>query len=565
MNGFSKSQVISLVLVVGVTGSAFAQNQSDRRRQFVQGLLKTFIESQLPSDNNPSTRPGQPRPNQPRPGQPRPGQPARPGQTVQPGAPRPAGTPANASRATTAEMREASRLLALASDEMQQLVGALQTDMYRAQGVRQLLSLAFNVNSDAAVLSRRLARGSADEESLRADLRQLDQDWRTLEYRLAQIPNLSRTTLGHLERIRQYETKLATMFQVQTQIDIAAVTEQALAMNSSLRSLLEDIRYEITDVTTANRLLQEGRDTYDRLQQFIRTTRRTTTYEEVKRDYKVLADAWALYERHLRGVSNRFVQRQMQRINGYSLSIGDLLYIEHAEQINMEDLVYATKLLQRDTDMLLRKVNLKMLSELPAARRFAIESAGDFGSACQDLLEVMEAGDDVEVIRDTFLYAHDEWQRLNLSLQGIGSQPARQALRDVERSVGTLQTQLGIQFDFNRSEATELAVSLVTGARHMQEDMRDFFSRPNRYPRDFQTGSLQAAADFQATSRKLHTDLTSAEKLRTLKTSCESMSAAWKQLDAYLPSFNSSERAHLNRIRREVTPLVVQMQTLLTL
>ena len=129
---------------------------------------------------------------------------------------------------------------------MAELVGAMQGDLVRAPGVRQLLTLAFKVNSDAATLSRRLARAS-DTDSLSQPLRQLDQDWHTLEYRLGQIPNLSRDTLGHLERIRRVETQLTSMFEVPTQVDLNAVSDQASRMNNSLKTLLDDIRYEVSD------------------------------------------------------------------------------------------------------------------------------------------------------------------------------------------------------------------------------------------------------------------------------------------------------------------------------
>ena len=67
-------------------------------------------------------------------------------------------------------MRRAAQLLAQASNEMANLVASMQGDLLRAPGVRQLMMLAFKVNSDAATLSRRLARGS-DLDRLRDPLR----------------------------------------------------------------------------------------------------------------------------------------------------------------------------------------------------------------------------------------------------------------------------------------------------------------------------------------------------------------------------------------------------------
>lgn len=526
------SFVISLILVASTFRWCGAQAQRNPRREFVQSLLQTFIDSQLPREPEVARPPDQP-----------------------------ARTPADATR--NALLLQAGQLLTQASAEMAQLVGALQADIYRAPGVRQLLSLAMDVNADAAVLSRRLAN-APDIESLREPLRKLDQDWLTLEYRLRQLPNLSRNTVAHIERIGQYEARLTSMLDLPTQVDAASISQQAARMNESLRGLLEEIRYEIEDTAAANRLLQDGRDTYDQLQRLIRTTASNSSYEVIKREYELLESAWAGYEGRLRRVNNQFIQRYVQRINDAHRNIKGLLYIS-AREVDREDLIYATKVLQRDIDQLLSQVTLKMLSELPGARRFAVESAADFDGSCQDLLDVLESGDELDVVRDVYTFMFDEWERLSLALQGISSPETRQLLRDIERSLNGLQSQLGINFDFNRRQATELAAALASQARHVQSDMRDFFGRPNRYSREFQEASLQAAAEFRAACDQLHTEIEQGGKLRQLKTTCQQMSAAWEKVNQYVPRFASSEQAHLNKVRRQLTPQVVQMQTLLAL
>lgn len=537
----------SIVLILSMTAliDRVQAQQDNSRRQFVQSLLKSFIESQLPDEPNPTPPPSS---------------------TTSSTVANRSSLPNNSSPLATAQIREAGQLLSMASNEMQQLVGALQNDLFRAPGVRQLLSLAFQVNSDAAVLSRRLAYAN-DVEALRQPLRNLDEAWNTLEYQLNSTPNLSARTLDHIERIRQYESQLASMFKITRQVNLSALADEAFRMNQSLRNLLEDIRFEITDTAQANQLLQNGRETYDQLQRYIQVTRRTPapTYAELTREFGSLSDAWARYERQFRLVDNRFVQRQLQRMNEANRNMSDLLYLSATPEINRDDLAHATRLLQRDIDQLLRRVNLKMLSELPAARRLSIDAASDFSSSAQDLLDLIQAGDDIHVLREVYMMLHDEWQRLELSLQGISSQQARQSIRDAEQSLLSLQTQLGVKFDFDRTEATRLAAALLSNAQHIQSDIRDFFGRPNRYSRELQNGTLQAADQFRSAARELHAGLDNGANLRTLKVHCEQMANAWQTLETYLPRFDSSEQAHLDRIRRDITPQMIQMQTLIAL
>lgn len=462
------------------------------------------------------------------------------------------------------ELRRAGEMLTAASNEMSQLVDALKDDIYRAQGVRPLLNLAFNVNADAAVLSRQLSYTN-DVDSLRPSLRKLDQDWRSLAYRLNQTQNLSAKTLGHIQRIQQAADQLNAMFQVQTQVDLSSLTQRASQMNQSLRTLLEDIRYEVADRSTADRLFSAGRDTYEQLQRFIKLTRPdpgiTVGYDSLKQEYATLFRDWSTYQQQLRETSNRYVQRQVQRINDDMRSMSEALYIQ-GQQTNRNDLVHATSILRADVDRLLERINLKMLTQLPVAQRYAIEAASDLDQTCNDFAGMLR--DEIENIRDVYLYMYDEWQRLALSLQGVSNQEARQAIRDVERSLADLQAMLGVRFELDRNTAIQLASTLNGDARHLQEDVRTTFSRVNNYPRNFQTTCLDGAAQFEAATRRVYNGLSRGEKLQSLAIHMNELATSWNSLSQVLPQFGPGDRSHIAKIEREITPQVIQLQTLLT-
>ncbi len=537
--------VVAMFVAIAVSQIAapcFAQQQNNRRREFVQGLLKTFIDSQLP----PETQTG------------------RPATTVS--NQRPQNQPQTNRHNASPKMREAAQLLASASTEMSQLVESLQNDVYRAQGVRQLLNLAFKVNGDAAVVSNRINYAN-DIASLREPLRALDQDWHTLDYRLSQTRNLSRDTLEHIKNIQRLQSQLATMFELPLQVDLDAVSERAIRMNQSLRTLLQDIRYEVSDQNLADRLMRAGRDTYEQLQQFVQMTRPNAgidvNYEQLKRDYLQLERNWISYQQTLRQANNRYVQHQSQRINEDIRAMHELLYISNG-QVNRDDLKYAGGVLRSDLDLLLRRINLKMLSSLPSSQRYVVEAASDLDSTCDDFNE-MVTGDDIDNIRDMYLYMHDEWERLHTSLRGIRSPQASQALRDVEQSIAEMQAILGVQFDLDRKGATELAGQLASRARHIQTDIRDFFGRSSRYSRELQNSSLNAVANFEASTRQLYAGLNNGENMQMLKQRSESVSSSWQTLSRMFSRFTNEDQRHLRTVQRELTPQLVQMQTLLAL
>ena len=462
------------------------------------------------------------------------------------------------------EIRRAGTMLARASEEMKQLLDALQSDVYRANGVRQLLGLAFDVNADAAVVARQLS-SAYEVDSLRPALRKLDQEWRTLEYRLSQTRNLSSRTLGHIERINQFAEQLNALFQVQTQVDLNTLSQRASQMHQALRTLLEDIRFEISDRNLADRLFSAGRNTYEQLQRFIQLTRPYTnsrvSYEALRQEYERLDRHWNTYQATLRQANNRHLQRQIQRINDDMRAINAGLYIDSG-QVNRSDLVHTTGILRGDIDRLLRRINLKMLTQIPISRRYAIEAASDLDQTCNDFAGLLN--DEIENIRDMYLYMYDEWQRLNVALQGVGNQEARQAVRDVERSLGDLKAMLGVQFELDRAMAIEHVTTLNGLARHLQGDVRDIFSRSNGYSRGFQNDCLNEVGRFEAATRNLYAGLSRGGKLQELSEQARNMGVSWNSLSQLLPQFNSSDRGQIDQLRADITPQVVRMQTMLT-
>jgi hypothetical protein len=524
---------IYVCLLFGLPSLAWAQQANPPRgRQFVQDLLKSLIDSQLPE------------PRQASPG----AQAARSQATIE--------------RTTTPRIREAARLLTQAAEAMNGLVSDLQADVYRAQGVRQLLSEAMRVNANASVLARRLSYAS-DIEPLRENLRQLDQDWRALEYRLARTENLSSQTLRQIQLVKQYEEQIAGLFDVLPQVDMEAVVRHATQLTSSLRSLLEDIHFEVTDRAVATRLVADGRRVFDQAQSFVQLTQTpAVTFATVRQAFQALERDWQLFETDLQQVNNRFIQRQTQRIESSNRNLHELLRV--APELDRQDLLHSTRLLLHDLEQFMGQVTLKMLVDLPGARNFAIASTADFEIACKDFAETAEAGDDVDTLRDLYFYVHDEWDRLSTSLQGIRSPQVRTSLRDMSDSVQSIQAILGVTPDFDRSKAINVGSSIVEMATHMQVDIQQFFARPNRYPREFQTDTLQTADRFRKTADKLYAGLVNGTKLRQLKTDSDAVAAEWEALCRLMPRFSNAEQQHLVAIRREVTPNVVEMQTMLS-
>ena len=514
-------ECLFFLATLGFSMSAAAQSQPRSRQdpRFIPDLMQQYVDSQVPTQSS---------------------------------------TAAPARRSSSSpQLRRASELLTAASREMSQLADSLNNDIYRAPGVRQVLSLAFQLNADAIVLSRQLT-AATEIESLRPALRSLDQDWRSFRYRLGQIRDLSEHSQSHVQRIQQYADQLTSMFQLEPQVDLNALSQNASQMFAALRRLIEDVRYD-------NRLFSAGRATYEQLQRILALAQpdagsHSTGYAMLKREFELLQRDWAEYEEKLRTADGRDLQRQIQWINDDMRAMRDALYIDRP-RTDRDDLKHTTDVLRGDLDRLLSLVTLKMLTTLPSARRNTIEVASDLDQTCNDFRELLD--DELDNIRDMYLYMHDEWRRLYVSLRGIDHQQARQAVQDVEGTLAELQALLGVHFDLDRGAARDLLLQLNGQARRVQNDIREVFSRPNRYAREFQSGCLDRAADFESRTRSLYHSLDRNDKWQTLAEHTRQLASDWNELAALLPQLRSEDRVNATRAIREITPQVVQLQTLL--
>ena len=100
---------------------------------------------------------------------------------------------------------------------------------------------------------------------------------------------------------------------------------------------------------------------------------------------------------------------------------------------------------------------------------------------------------------------------------------------------------LGIRFDCDRTESIELAALSANWAKHLHADIRDVFSRPNRYPINCQTNRLRTTAQFQAAAGWLHAGLSNSEKLCGGKVRCEPMSCDWEDMDQLISRSNLTD------------------------
>ena len=189
--------------------------RQQRRRAFVEDLLKTLIESQAD-------------PNRARGGDHDHGQ---PGQPVRP--------PVQASP----KMLQAREQLRMLSKQAEHLVYDLRNEDADNPQVRALLGDALQIKANVDVLYRKSMR-LAKVTPLLNEFRIIDRDWRILNHRLSQLQTLSPQCQKCIATFNQYENRLCTLFEVQPQFNRREIGRLTSTLANDLEHLLQDIYYD---------------------------------------------------------------------------------------------------------------------------------------------------------------------------------------------------------------------------------------------------------------------------------------------------------------------------------
>jgi hypothetical protein len=172
---------ILVVLAVGigniwlVTGGQ-AQGPADereRRRQAIEGILRSLVETHLSRDRDrePPRPPQQPVPVPPR---------HRPEDIT--------------------KYRDAQRAVQEFSNEAGQLIGVLREEEHLSPGIRPLLGDAISIKARSDALLRR-PYGPGGADALARDYQEVDRQWRVLSHRLEQADDVSGRCRDHVKKM----------------------------------------------------------------------------------------------------------------------------------------------------------------------------------------------------------------------------------------------------------------------------------------------------------------------------------------------------------------------------
>ncbi|HUG92047.1 MAG TPA: hypothetical protein VML55_14505 [Planctomycetaceae bacterium] len=526
----------ALLAAVAVPERAAAQRTDDqRRRELVDELLRSLIESELQQRN---AQPVQPR-FEPAP---------------QPAARTNVAPTPRVVNAPTREMTEARRILADVQRDAEQLATLLSNDVSRVPGIRTYLGDVLKLRARAAFVAQRSAQLN-DHRELLADLQNFDRDWRVLAHRLQSLGGLDRRAEQSIERLNGHAQALSKIFNMRPQVDYRELLQKAAALAASLRTLIEDIEIELGESTQRRELLLDGRRVEQQAISVMNTVADGTDYDVIAAEYQKFQTLWAPYASRLRPVENRYLERAARRVREADAAIHTLLWLP--QELDRTQILHLTELLKKDVDDFYARAPLRLLIELPENER-VLPIADQFFGVCENFIRNVESGENPSTIVDDFGFIESSWQEFDRLLRPVNSRAAQQVLQQIQERMQAIRTALKMQDGPDRRVSVDLAASLDNLSEQLQQSIGHWLAFQSV---SFRNEALRDTAEFASAAHQLHVDVLAGADTRAIRQNADRLHELWRKVHQWVSRCETDDRMYLLRLSSRITPALVDLRT----
>ena len=513
-----------LAVTSTVTPVAAQSPTRDARKQFVEGLLKSLIESQLDRGPQPPGR----RSNQPDPDE---------------------------------KLITARKHFDSFASHSTQLVTHWNANVARAPQTRHMLGDLIKLNASVTNIQTRAANANRFDD-LQPDFVALDRDWRLIAHRTKQLSGLNAECSRCISQLNQLDTTLCSLFGVTPQIDFHALVTATQAVNSSLSHLIEDIEIELPRSRQGRSLIAEVSQVQQRSLLLSDLVSQRRTYDEIVRSFQGFYSHWLNLAGKIRQVDSRHLQRTVRHVEESSHAIHELLWLQ--EEVDYGRLTYLSNALRRDVDGLFDAVSLNVLLDLPAGAR-VLPVASEFYGLCENFTNSVDAHAPLGQLKSDYRYLVDCWPELSACFTPCRTPAVTQSLQRIEISFATLRDAVGLAAAIDWHHANEVAAALTVSVESAYTAVQTYVYPNLRYDQQFRFESARAATALRSASRRLHESIIQRQS-DVIAERAGAVADAWSQLnDRCFRRLASADQIRLRELCSRTTEQVVALQAMLQL
>lgn len=498
--------IICGFIVTAFVVQAFAQPPAavrERRLGFVEGLLRTLIESQQESEVAhghhahgqphglpPTGRPpsGQPRViiqqgpiNQGRPPQGRPPR-RRPAQIVQ----------------CSAEMTTARQQLTNMNRACGTLVQELAVEQQYIPQVKPLLADCLSIQADSQVLMQR-AQVYPDIKVIRDDCRRLDRKWRVLAHRLKKVRNLSNRCTDQIAVVDTCGTQLSSACDYEPQFDRQRVIRLTAQMANDFRHLTQDVYHEVNVIPQGQEVLQDCRRLYSQVNQ-AQALARTASYDDLVNRYQTCHNQWRKLSRRLAKCKSDRIVHHVQEIEQCGHQFQEQLWIP--VEIDMgfiQDLMVSI-----DTDVHGAFSNIT-LDEFLGAEPLcqAITACLEFRDSVHQTAECFQNNPSLEELQWDFRTLDVQWTEIQQLCRQFECPQMHHHLDGIESAMSAARDYLGDVPVMTQPQLVEVVGDMNQLCHDMHSQVEQIVITPG-YDRSVAQGVRQSCGELEVAIQDLH-------------------------------------------------------------
>jgi hypothetical protein len=515
-------------------GAAYAQvreqDQQERRRQFVEDLLRTLVDTRVLRESDRHRRvtvPVRPSPPRPRP-------------------------------SLSSEYRDARRAIDELSVGAGELITALRRDERLSPGIRPYLgdAITFKAMTDALI---RRADAYPDTAALAAGLSPIDQHWRVLSHRLQHTPYLSSSSQACLRKLTDRHRRVCQLLKLAPQLDRAALAQRCLALAADIDTLLENVAFDVTQQKDRNELLTQGRKLLSQVNYLASAVAADATRDTVVAQYTKFYAEWRSFAGHLRvAKAFRYLERGIRRADRLNLQIHDLLWIPR--ETDRAGIAYTARLLVSDFNFLCDRVTLTDLlawDDGPAA----VEKMREFQALCTEFNRAAAGKPNVEDLRWDFRLLYVEWQQIRDRFVTPAETETTRRLALMDETILAMRELLDSSSVVNQETVVELAAEVETLAELMNRDMISCVGRPGRYTPQFRQQAAACSNSFYNLARQFHAGvIRGGPNDATVRKTCSDLAYTWQRFQGYVAQLEHHDRSAVMRHYERFAPAMARLQ-----
>ncbi len=520
---------LSLILLIATTSSVCTaqvnEQQRQRRRAFVEDLLKGLLESQL--DNNPKGM-------TPRPGD---GQPPFGIPNVQP----------------NKRMLDAREYFGAMSQTSNNLIGSLRQLESTSPSYRPMLADSLQIKAEIDALNQ-LANRYPDVQPLLPRFKKFDHDWRLLSYQLNQVGGLDNRCKRDIRRIDDYQAKLCGIFGVQPQIDRNRLVQLAASLNVSFEHLLQDIYYDMRAEPRMPTLIKQGRQLYVQINNSSTLINRGS-YQQIVDAYRDCTTQWRKFNAQLGDFPSERIRRDIQSIDELGREISEQLWLP--VEMDRSYIASLCKSINKDAEFVLENISMAQLLKSEAPGQL-ISAAREFQNNCNGFYASINSGKAREELRWEFQAFGTKWQALQVLMGQFDNPRIQRRLEEIENSMQVLTQTFGGGPVLTRHMLENILGELDDYVSDLSHEIHHLVEVP-KYDRNFHNRICGLSDRLHDSIHKYRNQVLSRRKFDSNR-ELNQIFSDWSELKPLINQCQPQDRREINKFRSLIEPLMVKLQ-----